>query len=42
MPNDLTAESTNDLKAADEALYREKKASRDRIFVYDPIESSSK
>ncbi len=36
-------ENSEDLiRAADEALYRAKKAGRDCIFVYEPLESSSK
>jgi diguanylate cyclase (GGDEF)-like protein len=37
------ADSSEDLiHAADQALYRAKKAGRDCIFVYEPLESSSK
>jgi diguanylate cyclase (GGDEF)-like protein len=37
------ADNSEDLvRAADEALYEAKKAGRDRIFVYEPLESNSK
>jgi diguanylate cyclase (GGDEF)-like protein len=37
------ADSSEDLiHAADQALYRAKKAGRDCIFVYEPLESGSK